>query len=134
MNDVLRDLINKTCIVYIYDIIVWSKDFQTHLVHLQQIFDRLEKANLTLKASKCQFAVKRVKYLGHILSSTGVEPDPEKISVVADSKPPKNPKQVRQFLGLTNYYRRFVKSYSNITKPLHNLTKKDQPFVWDEKC
>ena len=134
MNDVLRDLINKTCIVYIDDIIVWSKDFQTHLVHLQQIFDRLEKANLTLKASKCQFAVKRVKYLGHILSSTGVEPDPEKISVVADYKPPKNPKQVRQFLGLTNYYRRFVKSYSNITKPLHNLTKKDQPFVWDEKC
>ena len=88
MNDVLRDLINKTCIVYIDDI-VWSKDFQTHLLHLQQTFDRFEKANLTLKASKCQFAVKRVKYLAHILSSTGVEPDPEKISVVADYQPPK---------------------------------------------
>ena len=134
MNEVLGDLINKTCIVYIDDIIVWSKDFDSHMLHLQQIFDRLEQANLTLKASKCQFAVERVKYLGHILSRTGVEPDPDKIAIVETYPAPKNPKQVRQFLGLTNYYRRFVKNYGDITKPLHNLTKKNEPFVWSDKC
>ena len=108
MNDVLRGYIAKFCIVYVDDIVVFSKDFDQHMQHLQLIFDRLEAANLTLKLSKCQFAVSRVKYLGHILSPQGVSPDPEKISIVQDWQPPKNPKQIRQFLGLTNYYRRFV--------------------------
>ena len=134
MNDVLRGYIAKFCIVYVDDIVVFSKDFDQHMQHLQLIFDRLEAANLTLKLSKCQFAVSRVKYLGHILSPQGVSPDPEKISIVQDWQPPKNPKQIRQFLGLTNYYRRFVPNYANIAKPLQNLTKKDQQWVWDDKC
>ena len=134
MNDVLRDLITKCCIVYVDDIIVFSKDFDTHLEDLQKVFDRLEKANLTLKLSKCQFAVQRVKYLGHVLSTEGISPDPEKLNIVQNWSPPKNPKQVRQFLGLTNYYRRFVPNYANIAKPLHNLTKKEQPWHWDTKC
>ena len=122
MNDVLRDLITKCCIVYVDDIIVFSKDFDSHMAHLQQVFDRLEKANLTLKLSKCQFAVKEVKYLGHVLSPQGILPDPDKLSIVQNWQPPKNPKQVRQFLGLTNYYRRFVPNYANIAKPMQNLT------------
>ena len=134
MNDVLRDLIAKSCIVYVDDIIVFSNTFDEHLQHLQEVFDRLRKANLTLKFSKCKFAVQRVKYLGHILSPEGVLPDPEKVKIIQDWQPPTNPKQVRQFLGLANYYRRFVEKYSSIAKPLQNLTKKDEPWNWTEKC
>ena len=134
MNDVLRDLITKCCIVYVDDIIVFSHTFEEHLEHLRQIFDRLRKANLTLKLSKCTFASQRVKYLGHILSTKGIFPDPDKVHIVQSWQPPKNPKQIRQFLGLTNYYRRFIPNYANIAKPMHNLTKKDQPWEWSTKC
>ena len=134
MNDVLRDLIAKSFIVYVDDIIVFSSTFEEHLVHLQEVFDRLRKANLTLKLSKCKFAVQNVKYLGNILSTEGVSPDPYKIKIVQQWKPPANPKQLRQFLGLTNYYRRFIPKYSTIAKPLHNLTKKDKDWNWDDNC
>ena len=116
------------------DIILFSHSFEEHMEHLQQVFDRLRKANLTLKFSKCEFAMPRVKYLGHILSKNGVLPNPEKTKIIQEWQPPKNPKQIRQFLGLTNYYRRFIPNYCNLAKPLQNLTKKDQPWVWSDKC
>ena len=134
MNQVLGDLILTCCIVYVDDIVVFSPDLETHLQDLQQVFDRLEQAGLKLKLSKCRFAVSKVKYLGHILSPEGISPNPEKVDVIKNYPTPKNVKQVRQFLGLCNYYRRFQKDYSQIAKPLQNLTKKDSEWVWSPAC
>ena len=98
------------------------------------MFDRLEKANMTLKASKCQFAMPRVKYLDHYISEHGVEPDPAKTDLITHYKVPTNQKQVRQFLGLTQYYRQFQKNYSQTAYPLQQLTRKDVPFKWTDDC
>ena len=134
MTQVLRDLILTCCIVYVDDIIVFSPDLDAHLKDLQMFFDRLEKANLTLKLSKCSFAVNKVKYLGHLLTPEAVLPNPDKVVVIKNYPAPKNVKQVRQFLGLCNYYRCFQKGYSDIAKPLQNLTKKDQVWDWSKSC
>ena len=98
------------------------------------MFDRLREAGLTIKPSKCQIAADKVKYLGHILSRDGVAPNPEKVKIIENYAVPKNVKQVRQFLGLTNYYRRFQKNYSKTAKVLQNLTQKATPFVWTDEC
>ena len=134
MNEVLKDLLNTCVIVYVDDILCFSKDIELHKVHLQEIFDRLEKANLKLKHSKCKFAQSEVKFLGHILSETGVRPNPQKLDIIKNYPAPKNVKQVRQFLGLCNYYRRFQKDYAKIAKPLNDLTRKDSHWHWDGKC
>lgn len=94
------------------------------------IFQKLRKANLTLQPTKCHFAAQEVKYLGHIISEKGVEVDRAKIATVADFPQPRNVKQVRSFLGMCNYYRKFIKDYSNICAPLLNLLKKNIRFQW----
>ncbi|CAG2198844.1 unnamed protein product [Mytilus edulis] len=102
----------------------WNKTFEEHLLHLEEVFARLRKANFTLKPQKCHFAVKKVNYLGHIISKDGVKVDDSKITIVKNYPRPKNQTEVRQFLGLCNYYRRFVKDYAKITVPLNNLLQK----------
>ena len=134
MHAVLKDLLFKTVILYVDDILVMSDCIECHKQHLQEVFDRLAKANLTLKASKCKFAVEEIKFLGHILNSQGVSPNPAKLEIVANYKQPKNEKQVRQFLGLSQYYKRFQKDYSKTAKPLYDLTKKDTPWNWTPEC
>ena len=134
VNKVLPDLLFKNVIVYADDIIVYSKDFSTHLTDLQQVFDRLSRASLTLKPSKCQFASSSVLYLGHIISAEGIKPNPAKTSVIENYPRPKDVTYVRKFLGLKNYYRRFIQDYSSITGPLRALIQKDSPLVWTPKC
>ena len=134
MNQVLDDLILTCCVVYVDDIVVFSPDLETHLNNLQKVFDRLEQAGLKLKLSKCRFAVQRVKCLGHLLTPEGVLPNPEKVEVIRNYPQPKNVKQVRQFLGLCNYYRRFQKNYSKVAKPLHRLTQNNVPWHWSQEC
>ena len=134
MVNVLRDLQFKCTVVYADDIICYSSNFSDHLKNLQMVFDRLAKAKLTLKPSKCQFGVSTVKYLGHILSSTGVTPNPEKTAIIDRFPKPKTVKHIRRFTGLTNYYRRFIPNYSAIVSPLTNLLKKDTKFVWSSDC
>lgn len=134
VNKVLPDLLFKNVIVYADDIIVYSKDFDTHLQDLQQVFDRLQHAQLTLKPNKCHFAQQSVLYLGHIISAEGIRPNPAKTSVIDNYPRPKDNKHVRKFLGLTNYYRRFVKDYSSITAPLRIFTQKDVPLIWTPEC
>ena len=119
---------------YLDDILIHSEYPEIHLDHLRTIFERLRAADLKLKADKCNFLKQHIQYLGHLVSSEGIEPLPEKLEAMEKMPAPTNPKEVRQFLGLTGYYRKFVPRYSDIAKPLTNLTKKDEPFVWTELC
>lgn len=134
IGQVLQGLNWKNVLAYVDDILIFSKNFDDHLKHLNQVFDRLRKANFTLKPSKCHFGVKQVKYLGHVLTKEGVKVDPAKIEVVKNHPRPKNQHEVRQFLGLANYYRRYVKDYAKIAVPLNSLLQKDNDFKWTSDC
>ena len=119
---------------YLDDILIYSPDIETHLQHLRIIFQRLKEANLKLKESKCSFFKAHIQYLGHLISGNGIEPVPEKLQDMEAMPPPKTPKEVRQFLGLVGYYRKFVPRFSDIARPLTNLTKKDIVFKWTDEC
>ena len=134
MAKVLKDMNFRTALVYIDDVILFSKDFDQHLIHLTQLFANLRQANLKLHPSKCNFATNVVKYLGHIVSKDGIEVCPENTEKIRNFPRPKNAKQVKQFLGTANFYRRFIQGYSNIISPSNSLLKKNQKFCWTEKC
>ena len=105
-----------------------------HLQHLQQVFERLANAGLTLRGSKCQLGLDKVHYLGHVFSEAGMSPDKERIAVIKDWPIPKTVTEIRQFLGLASYYRRYIQQFADITTPLHYLTEKTATFVWTEEC
>ena len=109
------------CYIYLDDLIIFSKTFEEHVDRLKQIFQRLREVNLKLSPKKCEFMKKKVKYVGHIVSSGGIEPDPQKIDKVRDWPVPTNPDEVRQFLGFVGYYRRFIRDFSKISRPLAEL-------------
>ena len=119
---------------YLDDILIFSPDNKTHLEHLEVVFQRLREADLKLKASKCNFFKKHIQYLGHLVSGEGIEPLPEKLEAVRKMPPPTTPKEVRQFLGLVGYYRKFVPKFADIARPLTNLTKLDVPYEWITRC
>ena len=135
MECVLAGLSLDRCLVYLDDVIVFSRSFDEHLVNLECVFERLAQAGLTLKLSKCTFCQKEVRYLGHIVGSGGIRPDPQKVSCVLSYPAPKNLKELQAFLGLANYYRRFIAHYSKIAAPLYQLTRKTaKVFVWTPAC
>jgi hypothetical protein len=134
MTQVLRDINFRFAITYVDDICVFSKDFEEHLEHLGKVFDRIEKAGLKLKPSKCKFAAPKVLYIGHIFSKQGVEVDPDKSAQVQSYPQPVDQKGIRAFLGLAGYYRRFIKDFASIATPLNQLLHKDTTFVWSVKC
>ena len=134
MECVLAVLTPMQCLVYLDDIIIFSSSFQEHLEWLSAVLTKLEEAGLCLRLSKCQFARKQVRYLGHIISSEGVTPDPDKIKAVQDYPIPTTLKELRKFLGLVNYYRRFVKKFASIAEPLYKITRKGIPFKWTSAC
>ena len=119
---------------YLDDILIFSSDNKTHLKHLEVVFQRLREADLKLKASKCNFFKKHIQYLGHLVSGEGIEPLPEKLEAVRKMPPPTTPKEIRQFLGLVGYYRKFVPKFADIARPLTNLTKLDVPYEWTNRC
>ena len=134
MSRVLHGLEWKVCLVYIDDVIVFSATFEEHISRLKLVFDRLREANLKLKPSKCNFARSTVNYLGFLVSSDGIAPDPTKLDAVQSFPTPTTVKEVRSFLGLCNYYRRFVKDFAKIASPLNHLTRKNVPFIWNSDC
>ena len=134
MDSVLAGLQWSTCLVYIDDIVIPGKTFQAHLTHLRAVFDRLSEAGLKLKPRKCHFCLQEVKFLGHIVSSDGIRTDPSKTEKVAAWPTPTCSRDVQKFLGLASYYRRFVKDFATIAKPLYRLTEKNATFVWDDEA
>ena len=123
INDVLKGC--NFAMGYLDDIIIYSRSEKEHLEHLKEIFTRLKTAGLKLKLKKCCFFKKHIQYLGHLISADGIQPLPEKLESIAKMPAPKNPKEVKQFLGLVGYYRKFVPRFADISRVLTHLTKKD---------
>ena len=134
MEQILAGLLGDTCLVYLDDIIIVGKDFEDHLEKLDQVLSKIQGANLKLSPKKCSLFKRKVNYLGHVISSDGIQTDPEKISAVKDWPTPRDKTGVRAFLGLCSYYRRFVKNFSDIAKPLHQLTEEKRQFDWNHEC
>ena len=147
MERCMGDLNLYDCLIYLDDIIIFSSTFEDHLCHLEAVFSRLKQHNLKLKASKCEFLKSEVKYLGHVVSEDGVKTDPEKIDALKTWPIPKDVKEVRAFLGFTGYYRRFIRNYASIARPLNDLLighctntkgkrkprQKPSDFIWTER-
>ena len=134
MDRVLSGLHWETCLFYLDDIISFAATWEEHLDRLRQVFERLRHAKLKLGAEKCTFAAKEVSYLGHRVTEEGLLPDPSLLTVIREIQPPKNATEVRSFLGLAGYYRRYVKNFAAIAGPLHALTRKDVVFHWSSEC
>ncbi len=134
MDKTLAGLQWKTCLLYLDDVISHAKTFDQAIERLEEIFMRLRDANLKLGPTKCQLFQKSVTYLGHVVSETGISTDPQKIEAVKSWPTPENLTEARSFLGFSSYYRRFIKGYADIAKPLYTLTEKNTPFLWTEKC
>ena len=134
MNRVFRPYVDHFVVVFIDDILVYSKDRESHDTHLRVVLEILRKEQLYAKLSKCEFWLTEVSFLGHIVSKEGIQVDPKKIEVVVEWKPPRNVTEVRSFLGLAGYYRRFVKGFSMIATPMTRLLQKNVKYEWSEKC
>lgn len=129
--DVLHGMTRDKCLIYIDDILVFSQSFQDHIADLKAVFNCLEQTNLHLNPKKCIFATDQVNYLGHVITPTGVAPDTRNVHAVADFPIPWNVTQLKFFLGLSGFYRRFCAGYSHLTVPLTALLKHDIPYIWD---
>ncbi|GJS86331.1 putative reverse transcriptase domain-containing protein [Tanacetum coccineum] len=133
MNRVCKPYLDKFVIVFIDDILIYSKNKQEHEEHLKLILELLKKEELYAKFSKCEFWIPKVQFLGHVIDSKGIHVDPAKIESVKDWASPKTPTEIRQFLGLAGYYRRFIEGFSKIAKPMTKLTQKKVKFEWGDK-
>nr|GEX53931.1 putative reverse transcriptase domain-containing protein [Tanacetum cinerariifolium] len=133
MNRVCKPYLDKFVIVFIDDILIYSKDKKEHEEHLKAILELLKKEKLYAKFSKCEFWIPNVQFLGHVIDSKGIHVDPAKIKSIKDWASPKTPTEIRQFLGLAGYYRRFIEGFSKIAKTMTKLTQKGIKFDWGKK-
>ncbi|GJX22879.1 putative reverse transcriptase domain-containing protein [Tanacetum coccineum] len=133
MNRVCKPYLDKFVIVFIDDILIYSKSEEEHEVHLKTILDLLKEEKLYAKFSKCEFWLKEVQFLGHVVNRDGIHVDPSKVESVKNWKTPESPTEIRSFLGLAGYYRRIIKNFSKIAKPLTLLTQKNKTYVWGDK-
>ena len=130
MEILLAGLTWEACLVYLDDIIVFSRTFEEHLGRLDSVLSRIRNGGLKLKVKKCTFCAPQVKYLGHVVSKDGLRPDESKVSAVSNFPIPQDLTQLRSFLGLIGYYRRFIQDFSMHAEPLFRLSKKNVPFIW----
>ncbi|GJR10553.1 putative reverse transcriptase domain-containing protein [Tanacetum coccineum] len=133
MNRVCKPYLDKFVIVFIDDILIYSKSEEEHELHLKTILDLLKKEKLYAKFSKCEFWLKEVQFLGHVVNHDGIHVDPSKVDSVKNWKTYESPTEIRSFLGLAGYYRRFIENFSKIAKPLTQLTQKNKAYVWGEE-
>lgn len=132
MNSVLTGLQGIKCFVYLDDIVIHAASLVEHNKRLIEVFDRLRENNLKMQPEKCEFLRKEVNYLGHVITNEGIKPDPAKITAVKEFPTPKCEKDIQSFLGLAGYYRRFIKDFSKIARPLSQLLRKDNLFEWTQ--
>ncbi|GKD75780.1 putative reverse transcriptase domain-containing protein, partial [Tanacetum coccineum] len=133
MNRVCKPYLDKFMILFIDDILIYSKSEEEHAEYLKLILELLKKEELYAKFSKCEFWLSKVQFLGHVIDSEGIHVDPTKIESIKDWASPKTPTEIHQFLGLAGYYRQFIEGFSKIAKPMTKLTQKNVKFDWSEK-
>lgn len=130
VNDTLRQYLDRFCVVYLDDILIYSHTLEEHRKHVRLILETLLKAGLYVKGEKCEFFTTRTTFLGFVIDTSGISMDPEKVSTITEWQPPATVKELQSFLGFANFYRRFIEGYSRRMKPLTNLLKKDSKFTW----
>ena len=128
------EFLDKFVVVFIDDILVYSKNEEEHKEHLHLVLGKLREHQLYAKFSKCEFWLKEVGFLGHVISGEGISVDPTKEVTVSNWVAPTTVGEIRSFLGLAGYYRRFIENFSKIAKPMTELLKKDTKFIWTEEC
>lgn len=133
MNVTLEGLIGNGVFVYVDDIVIYAETLEEHQALFDAVMERLRKANWKLEPTKCELLKKEVVYLGHVISEKGLNPDPKKIESVKHYPQPKNPKNIRQFLGLAGYYRRFIKDFAKLAKPMTKLLQNNEEFKWTDQ-
>ena len=133
MERVLSHMNWKDCLVYIDDVLIWSTTFQEHLEKLESVFYAFEKVGLRIKAKQCHICCQSVPYLEHVLSASGIQMDPQRIKAISEMRPPSNKKEVQVFLGLINYYRRFVPNLSRVEAPIRKLVSASH-FTWPKEA
>ena len=134
MLSIFSDMVERIMEVFMDDITVYGSSYEECLLHLEAVLQRCIEKDLVLNWEKCHFMVQQGIVLGHIISKNGIEVDKVKVELIVKLPPPTNVKGIRQFLGHVGFYRRFIKDFSKISKPLCELLVKDAKFVWDEKC
>lgn len=134
MNDVLFDYLDDFCTAYLDDILIYSENELEHEEHVKKVLQRLRDAGLQVDLKKCEFSVTRTQYLGFIITTEGIEVDPDKVAAVVNWKAPHNVRGIQSFLGFCNFYRRFIRDYGRVAKPLVHLTKTDVPFAFGKDC
>ncbi|XP_041009410.1 uncharacterized mitochondrial protein AtMg00860-like [Juglans microcarpa x Juglans regia] len=134
MNRIFRQYLDSFVVVFIYDILVYYRSNKEHKEHLRIVLETLQKHGLYAKLSKCQFWLRKVKFLGYVISSEGVAVDPTKIEVVVEWQRPTNVHEIHSFLGLASYCRRFIEGFSKLYNPITTLTRKNTKYVWSKEC
>jgi Reverse transcriptase (RNA-dependent DNA polymerase)/RNase H-like domain found in reverse transcriptase len=132
MNNILHGLTGTNCLVYLDDIIIMGNSLENHLNNLNVVLKRLADFNLKIQLDKCEFLKRETEFLGHVVTRNGVKTNPEKIKKILDWPCPKNDKEIKQFLGLAGYYRRFIKDYAKIVRPMTIYLKKDVQFNYSD--
>jgi hypothetical protein len=126
--------LDKFVLVFIDDVLVYSKDQVEHANHLRIVLQILREHQLHAKFSKCKFWLDKVEFLGHVITKEEIAVNPNKVQAVLDWKAPKNVKEIREFLGMAGYYRRFIEGFYKIARPMAKLLRKYVPFEWTKKC
>ena len=134
MNRIFQPYLDQFVIVFIDDIFIYSGSKEDHEEHLRVVLLIMRENQLYAKFSKCQFWLDSVAFLGHVISAEGVSFDPQNIEAIVNWKPPTNVTEIRSFLGLVGYYRKFVEGFLKLAAPLTKLTRKEETFVWSEAC
>ena len=133
MHDIFRPYLDNFVVVYLDDILIYSKTREEHLQHLRAVFQTLRQHQLYAKLSKCEFMKTQVEFLGHIVTQDGIKMDHKKLAAIQQWPPPTNLKELQSFLGVANYYRRFICNHAAICAPLTDLTRKDRPYLWSKQ-
>jgi hypothetical protein len=134
INDVLFEYLHDFCQAYLDDILIYSKTLKEHRRHVRAVLERLRDDGLQIDINKCEFHVQETVFLGLVVSTDGLKMDPRKVQVIRDWATPKNLTDVQSFIGFCNFYRRFIKGFSKLARPMVNLTRKDHPFLWTDAC